>query len=44
MNNRLISADEFESKICAETQLSIEDMTTVLRVLRECRTVEYEAN
>lgn len=40
----MVNADEFEEKLCAETQLSIEDMTTVLRVLRECRRVEYETN
>ena len=42
--DRLISADEFEAAICKETHLSIECITTVLRVLRECRTVERAGN
>lgn len=42
--SRLISADEFEAKLCEQTHLSIEDITTALRLIRECRTVEYEAN
>ena len=37
--NRLISADEFEEKLCEQTQLSIEDMNTVLRLLYSCQTV-----